>query len=159
MVTFGGYDVEKFSKPGLKEKDVFWASSVNNEKYWTLNMNSVFLGKNKVNDIISKYVIMDTGVSYSLIPTDDFNALISLLKKNFGVNCTPPPKKEQNLVTTHQCTCKDYSSLPTLNISIAQDEHQKEPKNFSLPKESYMEKHDGTCRSLRLIPNKDSFGA
>ena len=128
MVTFGGYDVEKFAKPGLKEKDVFWASSVSNEKYWTLNMNSVFLGKDKVPDIVSKYVIMDTGVSYSLIPSDDFAAITSLLKKNFDVSCTPPATKDQNLVTTHQCTCKDYTSLPTLNISIAQDEHGKEPK-------------------------------
>jgi hypothetical protein len=25
MVTFGGYDVKKFAKPGLTDKDVFWA--------------------------------------------------------------------------------------------------------------------------------------
>jgi hypothetical protein len=35
-------------------------------------MDSVSLGKDKVKDIASKYVIMDTGVSYSLIPSEDF---------------------------------------------------------------------------------------
>lgn len=44
MVTFGGYDVAQFSKPGKTEKDIFWAKSVAGEKYWTLNMGDVSLG-------------------------------------------------------------------------------------------------------------------
>jgi hypothetical protein len=41
MVTFGGYDVPRFSKEGLTEKDVFWADIDTREKMWTLNMNGV----------------------------------------------------------------------------------------------------------------------
>ena len=55
---------------------MFWADTVHGEKYWTLNMGDVSLGSNKpLEDIKSRYVIMDTGVSYALIPATDFVAL------------------------------------------------------------------------------------
>jgi len=43
MVTFGGYDVQKYSK-GKTDKDVFWANTVHGEKFWTLNMGDISLG-------------------------------------------------------------------------------------------------------------------
>lgn len=115
MVTFGGYDVEKYSKPGKTEKDVFWADTVHGEKFWTLNMGAVSLGSKSVADIKSRYVIMDTGVSYALIPAVDFVTLTNELSTNFGVKCSPP-KGEGNLVNTYQCKCASYDTLPTLNI-------------------------------------------
>ena len=98
MVTFGGYDVAKYSK-GKAEKDVFWADTVHGEKYWTLNMGDVSLGTKSIDSIKSRYVIMDTGVSYALIPAVDFVALTSELT-SLGVKCSPP-KGEGNLVNTY----------------------------------------------------------
>jgi hypothetical protein len=102
MVTFGGYDVALYAKPGKTEKDVFWANTVKNEKFWTLNMGSISLGTKEVEDIKSRYVIMDTGVSYALVPAVDFVTLTSNLDKNYGVKCSPP-KGEGNLVNTYKC--------------------------------------------------------
>ena len=48
MVTFGGYDVSLYAKPGKTEKDVFWANTVKGEKFWTLNMREVSLGTKSV---------------------------------------------------------------------------------------------------------------
>lgn len=100
---------------------------------------------------------MDTGVSYALIPAVDFVSLTKELSF-LGVKCSPP-KGEGNLVNTYQCKCDSYDSLPTINIQIASDNSGKKTSTFSLPKESYMEKHDNTCRTLRLIPNGENFGA
>ena len=77
MVTFGDYDVKRFAKPGLTNKDVFWAKTVQGESYWTLNLKDVGIGANSLEDLNSKYVIMDTGVSYALIPASDFILLTS----------------------------------------------------------------------------------
>ena len=41
MVTFGGYDVERFAKPGLTDKNIFWANIETQEKMWTLNLNGI----------------------------------------------------------------------------------------------------------------------
>jgi len=37
-VTFGGYNLAQFAKPGSKDEDIFWASIVPQEKFWTLYM-------------------------------------------------------------------------------------------------------------------------
>ena len=41
MVTFGGYDVPRFAKEGLTDKDVFWANIEKDEKMWTVNLESI----------------------------------------------------------------------------------------------------------------------
>jgi len=42
-VTFGGYDIASFAKPGKTEQDIFWGTTVPYEKYWTLPMSKVSL--------------------------------------------------------------------------------------------------------------------
>ena len=92
MVTFGGYDVPRFAKDGLTENDVFWANIETDEKMWTLNLEGIGLSQagskdiSKVEDIKSRYLIMDTGVSYSMLPTRDFENIINRLSSS-GVSC------------------------------------------------------------------------
>jgi hypothetical protein len=84
MITFGGYDVSKYAMKGLNSSDIFWAN-IMDEKYWTIPMTGAAYSKppfSMVNhsdtepallsDIKARYAIMDTGVSYALIPTGDF---------------------------------------------------------------------------------------
>jgi len=41
-LTIGGYDVGKYAKPGLTEKDVFWANMAHKKTFfWTLNMGNI----------------------------------------------------------------------------------------------------------------------
>jgi hypothetical protein len=67
QITFGGYDTSR---------DIFWAEMAHKKDYfWTVNMDeNVKLGKEKL-PISSKHMILDSGVSYALIPTEDFNNL------------------------------------------------------------------------------------
>lgn len=43
-ITFGGYDVEKYGKKGLKDSDLFWVDQSRNEQYWAANNNAVRFG-------------------------------------------------------------------------------------------------------------------
>ena len=43
-ITFGGYDVEKYGKKGLKDKDVFWIDQSANQDYWAANNKEVKIG-------------------------------------------------------------------------------------------------------------------
>ena len=47
-ITFGGYDLNKYAKKGLGEKDIFWADQAKNENYWAINNKAVTFGKKKL---------------------------------------------------------------------------------------------------------------
>ena len=81
-----------------------------------MNMNQIGLNDPKqyqeLTDIKSGYAIMDTGVSYSIIPVDDFLLIQDFLKANFSVSCKEPEKS--SLTSTHTCTCPDHDALPDI---------------------------------------------
>jgi len=189
-VTFGGYDVASFAKPGSTDKDIFWSDAIRGERYWTLGMSGVALEdaktQNYLPEIKSKYVIMDTGVSYALIPASDFLAIQEHLTHDYGVRCTEPASS--SLVSTYKCSCKSYKALPDIQMqldgaarpsssgesSLVQTSEfdsgdwewphhaasETPSKFFTLTKEQYMEaKGPDGCGTFRLTPSGEQFGA
>jgi hypothetical protein len=74
-ITFGGYDAERFGQAGAQVK---WVDiDASNMNYWSLPMNGnqIRFGEeenaNKTAKITSSNVILDTGLSYALIPSKD----------------------------------------------------------------------------------------
>jgi len=47
-ITFGGYDLEKYAKKGLTEKDIVWWDLTHNKQYWIIEAKGLKEG--------SKYV-------------------------------------------------------------------------------------------------------
>lgn len=86
-MTFGGYNLAAYAKPGLGEKDIFWAKVAHKKThFWVVNMGQLEIeGGPKIN-AISKHMIFDSGLSYALIPSEDFKSVVSLLN-NYGVKC------------------------------------------------------------------------
>ena len=84
ILTFGGYNVEKFAKEGLKESDVKWFDiDKQNMQYWSIPMGgdqiSLGSGPNSTAKISSSNVILDSGLSYALIPSHDIKVMMQLL--------------------------------------------------------------------------------
>lgn len=135
-IIFGGYDVAQYAKSGLTEKDIYWANQAHKTDYfWTLNMGQISFGDGTKFTTDSNHLIIDSGVSYSLIPSADFNNLTQLLEKKYGVTCgkkeNADKKKEGNTAQANpsDCTCKDISSLPSLKFNLLafkEDTHPKE---------------------------------
>jgi len=73
-------------------------------------------------DMKSKYAIMDTGVSYAILPTNDFIQIKDALK-SYGVDCKDPGG--DSLTSTHECTCKDHDGLPDIQIQLMQSMGEK----------------------------------
>jgi hypothetical protein len=65
-------------------------------------------------DMKSRYAIMDTGVSYAILPTSDFVLIRDELKKGYGVDCKDPGG--DSLTATHDCKCKNHDDLPDIQI-------------------------------------------
>ena len=101
---------------------------------------------------------MDTGVSYAIIPSDDFITIKDMLNETYHVTCTEPEKS--SLVSTYKCKCPDFNSLPDIQISLQQTyTNSADSKVFTLPRESYMERVDQGCGTFRLTPSNEKFGA
>jgi hypothetical protein len=107
MVTFGGYDLAKFAKPGKTDGDIFWSKMVPNEKYWTVGMSDVGFRDSKKDkvmplyDIRPNYAIMDTGVSYAIIPSKDFESIKDTLTNSYNVTFKAP--EDSTNVSTYHC--------------------------------------------------------
>jgi hypothetical protein len=125
MVTFGGYDLSQFAKPGSGDSDIFWSKMIKNEKYWTTAMSDVGLKDKKgkfspMYDIHPNYAILDTGVSYAIIPSHDFEKIKDELTNNYNVTFEAP--KDSTNVSTYHANCQDYDSLPDIQIALDLEE-------------------------------------
>ena len=82
--TLGGYDVEKYAVKDSTEDDIFWTPLVSHD-YWTVSFSSVSLQ----GEIVDKYAssaILDTGTSWSVIPTADFEILKDVFVKKYKMS-------------------------------------------------------------------------
>lgn len=87
-VAFGGYDLEKYAKKGLGEKDIFWADQSRNEEYWAVNSKTVTLGGKRLGkEGAYQQTILDNGMSFAMAPQADFSAMIAHLKSKYGILC------------------------------------------------------------------------
>lgn len=111
-------------------------------------------GENDIPQMKPRYAILDTGVSYAIIPQQDFDKVKTSLA-DYGVKCNEP--ESSSLVSTQKCQCPDYNSLPEIQMTLM-DKDSGNMKAFSLPKESYMEKQGNGCNTLRLTPSTEHFG-
>ena len=123
-----------------------------------ISLNSKVMGSLNLPEIKGKYAIIDTGVSYALIPSRDFETITEGLK-TYGVSCKPPSGEGQAMVAVSDCQCANFDALPSISIGLAaSDATRSFVKQFDLPKESYMQ-HDGNkCQKLRLTPTTEKFG-
>jgi hypothetical protein len=75
-ITIGGYDAEKYAK-----ENITW-HNLANKLYWTIDMESVALNGSDLR-ISTKNVIVDSGTSYLLMPTADFDVFSQFFKDRF----------------------------------------------------------------------------
>lgn len=65
VITIGGYNTTRFAK-----EELVW-HNVTNKFWWTLNLDSVSLNGQDL-ELETKNVIIDTGTSFTLMPTRDY---------------------------------------------------------------------------------------
>lgn len=70
--------------------------------------------------IESRHMILDSGVSYALIPSQDFKQLTEILEKKYEVVCKSGVKKDNfsAQVDPSDCQCLHYDKIPNLNIKL-----------------------------------------
>lgn len=118
-LILGGYDLKQFAQAGKTDKDIFWADMAHKKTFfWTVRMGDLTFAENQKFKSDSHHMILDSGLSYALIPSADFKALTEMLSKNYNVNCKGDSSKDKfsAQVASSSCECKDYNSLPSLKM-------------------------------------------
>ena len=67
-------------------------------------------------DIRPSYAIMDTGVSYTIIPSRDFDKIKTELENNYNVTFGNSNGSEN--VSTFNCKCANYNDLPDIQVAL-----------------------------------------
>ena len=109
--------------------------------FWTLGMKpDMKFSDGKSLTTSSKHMILDSGVSYALIPSEDFTKVSGFLEQNYGLKCKKGEKKDNfsAQVNPSDCTCKDIQSMPSLSMNILAHSSDETGHAFSLPREAYV---------------------
>lgn len=128
-LKFGGYNIEKYAKPGKTEADIIWTNLVDDG--WTIPMNALkFQDTNETVEIKASQLTLDTGLSYALVPPNDIENIMGAMKKNQNITC----KKEGYYdLDMYSCACKpeQHKSLKPLMLNI-------NGHDFKLPVDAWM---------------------
>ena len=117
----GGYDLVNHSAGKLIWHDLL------DTTYWKLPMSDVKYGDNELY-VTVKELIVDTGTSLTLIPTRDFNALVTLISDS-------NPKLEfyrlKNGLSASICTREDFNTFEDISFRV-------DNVTYQLPKSAYV---------------------
>ena len=96
--------------------------------YWKLPMSNVMYGDTEI-DVTVKELIVDTGTSLTLIPTRDFNALVSVISRK---NPTLDFYRLKNGLSAAACSREDYAKFEDVSFRV-------DNVTYQLPRSAYVQ--------------------
>lgn len=144
-ITFGGYDVAKYGKKGLTEKDVFWADQARNEQYWAVNNKGVSFGEKTI-ATNNQFAVMDNGMSFAMAPKASFIQMVKTLAEDYGIVC----EKKAPLWECQGATLEKFMQLPSMKFNFVKNA-EGETGVFEMPKQSYMKLYSKQPGAARLL--------
>ena len=118
----GGYDLKNHSAGKLIWHDLLDLT------YWKLPMSNVMYGDTEIN-VSVKELIVDTGTSLTLIPTRDFNALVSVISSK---NPQLDFYRLKNGLSAAACSREDYAKFEDISFRV-------DNVTYQLPRSAYVQ--------------------
>jgi len=107
-VMIGGYNLDSYSAGQLIWHDLF------DTNYWTLPMSHVSYGDFEI-EVKVDQLIVDTGTSLTLIPSKDFNSLVSIIMQD---NPRLSFYKLKNGLSASLCSREDYNQFRDISFRV-----------------------------------------
>lgn len=126
-ILFGGYDLEKYAKPG---KQLKWYPLDDNQ-FWTLKFSDVKVGDKKIRQSVDR-MIADTGTSLLLLPDYDYNQIVETALS--GLQCN----RMHNSLTGCMCNAEDHAKVPDITFKVHGD-------TFVIPRNEWFSRKDDVC--------------
>ena len=122
------------------------------EKTWSVQYNGVRFKDGQGIDSKSERIMMDTGLSYALVPKEDLKAVAKGLM-GYSLNCNEPDfTGKLGLYRCTSCSNGNYKSLAPIQLLI-------DNKFYEMPVESYLKRIDDDTCELLLHPYETSYGS
>ena len=83
---FGNYDLAQYAKKGSKDGDITWANVAPDEKTWSITFNGLKFKDGGPVSTKSERIMMDTGLTYALVPTSDVESISKALM-GYSITC------------------------------------------------------------------------
>ena len=114
QLVFGSedYDIDTFAKDGYKKDNAVWLDLARNQNYWNVQMKNMYMGDSELS-LEGTDFIFDTGMSFGLIPINDFNTIINHLSDHYDVTW-----EEQFGYHCTSLTDDQYNKLPDLQVNF-----------------------------------------
>lgn len=97
----GGYDLAAFARKGATENDITWAKVTG--ETWSAEFSGVkFAQGASVGTIKSEKIMLDTGLTYALVPKDDV-ATVAKSLMGYNIKCEAPFNNGH--LGLYQCEC------------------------------------------------------
>jgi hypothetical protein len=104
--TLGGYNVDKYA-----DGEIFW-HNITHPSYWGLNISNAYLGDLNMNQNASR-VVIDTGSSFMLMPTEDFASFANYFSSRY--NCS---SLDEGFPFHCDCSVEDIKTFPEIKVQI-----------------------------------------
>lgn len=141
-LKIGGYDLQKYARPGATPEDIIWNPAV--DEGWTIPMNGAKFKNSTKLDVKAEQLTLDTGLSYALVPPRDIEEITDKLKANTNITCQ---QEGHNDLDMYECQCSkaQYKALKPLQIDVNN-------RLISLPVDAWMSfdpsKEEYKCKML-----------
>lgn len=151
-LVIGGYDLDEYAKGS----EVVWSDVPSDEKTWSVTYNGVGFKDGPSIGSKSERIMLDTGLTYALVPVDDVKAVSKALA-GYSLTCQEPQfTGKLGLYQCSQCHDGNFKSLAPIQLSIG-------GKYFEMPVDSYIKRMEGEdnedkCQLL-LHPYETSYGS
>jgi hypothetical protein len=140
-LKFGGYDLQKYAKPGSTDGDIVWNQVIDDG--WTIALSGVKYNKGSYLEIKAEQLTLDTGLSYALVPPRDIESIIDVIKTGSNFTCQKAGYNDLDLFECN-CTEKDYQRINSLQLQINN-------KEFTLPREAWMKFDKNEERHCKIL--------
>ena len=107
-IVLGGYDLDSYAKEGTLENDIQWVQLADDS--WTISMDGLkFKDSDKSIPIKGTQLMLDSGLSYSMVPQEDITIIEGALAEK-GVKCE---ENHNGGLDLYECACPDdvYKNL------------------------------------------------
>ena len=169
-MQIGGFNLKKYAKPGLTEKDIIWHSLQKNSDYfWTMSLAKVrFSGgrisinkdakgrsifKNEI-PLAGNSLILDTGMSFGMAPMADLINIVKFLWENYKLKCDSVINGD-NVVVSYKCDCKNHTleDLPTIEVYLLTNLSINAGQFFGIAPEDWISIHENKTCNMLLKPS------
>jgi len=145
MITFGGYDLERYATGPIRWHNI---DTNSDSRKWEIHMNELSFDGKEDDDILrnefkNRNILVDSGTSFVLMPKDDLYKLMDFLSRKYDITCQLTILAHCALASGEATT---VDMFPDLRFVL-------DGFDYYMPRESYVSCYDSGQCMVKIMNN------